>query len=115
MNIDHRNCAHEATSKARAACRKARAQAIASRNTCIDDLIEVFNEGYSPSPNYWVFYAATHFASYTGTDLREAADAILTYFYPSGDEATDERRLRNGYTITESAFHMRQITLRVAS
>lgn len=116
MNIDHRNCAHEATSKDRAACRKARAEAAASRTTCIADLIEVFNEArYIPSPNHWIWYAAQRFAHYEGTDLNEAAAAILDHFYPSGDEAQDARRRANGYLITESAYHMLQTTLHAAS
>ena len=115
MNIDHRNCDHDATKAARTICRKARAAEASSREVLIQDLIEVFNEGYSPQPNQWVWYAARHFASYKGEDLNEAAAAVLDHFRPSGDEARDSYRRRNGYIITESHYHMLQITLRSAS
>jgi hypothetical protein len=114
MNIDHRDCDHDATSKARAACRKARAAEASSRATLIQDLIEVFNEK-GDRPNQWVWYAARRFASYEGEDLNEAAAAILDHFRPSGDEARDAHRTRNGYIITDSHYHMLQITLRAAS
>lgn len=115
MNIDHRNCDHDATPKARAACRKAHAEAIRSRQVLIADLIEVFNEDTMMQENHWVWYAARRFARYEGDNLNDAADAILTHFYPSGNEETDNHRRANGYIITESHYHMLQITRRAAS
>jgi hypothetical protein len=114
--LNHTDCPHPATKAARAACRKARAEAATSRANDIDLLLEVFaSKAYTDKPGQWVWYAARRFADYQGDDLREAAAAILTYFQPSGDEARDDYRRRNGYTITSSPAHMLSITLRAAS
>lgn len=109
--ISHTDCTHEATKAARTACRKAR---MALRVEAAA-LIGIFNQGYAPSPDYWVWYAARHFADYRGADLEEAALAVLAYFRPSGNEARDARRKANGYTITTDIHTMRSITLRAAS
>ena len=112
MNIDHRNCDHEATSKDRAACRKARAV----RDSRAFDLIRDFNStSYQPATNYWVFYAANKFAGYQGDIVLEAAHAILDYFSPSGDEAKDNRRRANGYLVTDHIPTMLSTTLHAAS
>lgn len=78
------------------------------------ELIRVFHSEHE-APNKWVFYAARRFASYTGSDPIEAAQAVLTHFLPSGDERADARRRANGYTVTTSIHEMRRITLRAAS
>jgi hypothetical protein len=110
--IDHSNCSHDRTARDRAACRASRS----SRQALKADLIRIFNEAnYIPSENYWIWYAARHFGSYTGDDLDIAAGAILSYFLPSGDDAQDANRRRNGYTITEDIYTMLRITLRAAS
>lgn len=113
--LNHTDCPHPATKKDRAACRKERAQATATRTAQVADLIEVFTAGWEPHPNHWIWYAARRFASYDGDNLLEAANAILDHFHPSGDAATDDNRRRNGYIITENPHFMRSITLRSAS
>ena len=85
-------------------------------NEARTELIRVLNEGYAPRPNYWVFYAVTAFCDGLVTnDVNEAADAVLAYFAPSGDERTDTRRRDNGYTITTNPYTIRRIILRRAS
>lgn len=111
MTTAHANCTHPATKADRAACRKAQADGTAQAL----ELIQVFGSGYDPTPGHWVFYAARRFARYEGSDLTEAATAVLAYFLPSGDEAKDDYRRRNGYTITTDLHTMRSITLRSAS
>jgi hypothetical protein len=115
--LDHTDCAHEATKKDRAACRKAHAELADITTRQIDDLLEVFAERASglASPTHWVFYAARRFADYRGEDPRQAAWAVLEYFTPSGDDEADARRIRNGYTITTNIHTMLRITLRAAS
>lgn len=115
--LDHTDCAHEATKKDRAACRKAHAELAEITTRQIDDLLEVFasRASYLSSPTYWVFWAARQFAHYKGDDPRQAAWAVLEYFTPSGDEEADNRRRRNGYTITTNIHTMLSITLRCAS
>lgn len=114
--IDHSNCDHDRTPAARAACRKARANEDTFQAALRRELIEVFNSAnYIPSSNHWVFYAARRFANYTGDDLDIAAGAVLAYFRPTGDEAQDANRRRNGYTVTTDPRNMLRITLRAAS
>jgi len=112
--LNHTDCLHPATKAARATCRKATAKAAEYRGYDIDLLLEVFKVD-DDRPTRWVFYAARRFADYQGEDAREAASAILTHFQPSGDEARDDSRRRNGYTITSDPSKMLSITLRAAS
>lgn len=109
--ISHANCPHEATRAARAACRKAQNDLLVKAHA----LLGIFNEGYAPRPDHWVWYAAHHFTDYRGDDRVEAALQVLDYFLPSGNDAWDARRKANGYTITTDIHTMRSITLRSAS
>ena len=115
--IDHTDCLHEATSKDRAACRKAKADTSAALALAVATLLEVFASRTMDwdSDTKWVFYAARRFASYEGSDATEAATAVLSYFAPSGDEDRDRNRKANGYTITTDPHTMVSITLRAAS
>jgi len=113
--IDHTNCDHDRTSAARAICRKARATQVDAKAKAIAELLKVLDEGYTPRPNHWVFYGASHFAQVEVDTPEEAADALLAHFAPSGDEATDARRRANGYIITTDAHEIRRIILRAAS
>ena len=84
-------------------------------NRKASDLIRILSEGYEPRPNYWVFYGARAFADLDTDDPNEAALAILKYFAPTNDSNADERRRKNGYTITEDPYTIRRIILRRAS
>lgn len=113
MTTNHANCDHESTKAARATCRKDRA----SRTSLKANLLTIF-----ASPTFaeeddakWVWYAARRFANYTGDDLDIAAGAVLAHFLPSGDDAQDANRRRNGYTVTDNIHTMLSITLRAAS
>jgi len=108
----HANCTHPATKAARATCRKNRA---AGPSAQVLELIEVLNRGYSPRPNHWVFFAASRFAQIHTDDVFAAAEAVLAYFAPSGDDAQDDRRRRNGYIITQDPYQIRLIAGRAAS
>lgn len=100
---NHTNCEHDRTPAARAACRKAR------KNLAhIEARIELINVLGAE----WVLKAAWRFGSLQTTDVVDAADAILGYFAPSGDEARDRGRRANGYIITTSAREIRSIVLR---
>src|SRR6478752_6389400 len=111
--INHASHNHPATSAARAACRKTLA---ASQDaTKRERLIMVMGEGFQTQPGQWLYYAARRFAGYQGQDDMEAAAAILTFFASSGDEAKDQRRVANGYTITSDPYLIRSITMRAAS
>lgn len=119
--IDHKDCLHEATSKDRAACRKARASQDAAHEVLIQALLDAMPEndglGYD-----WLMRGASIFGGYAGHEVlktpitrREAAEALLSYFGPSGDEDRDARRRANGYTVTTSASQIRSIILRRCS
>lgn len=107
----HANCTHPATKAARAACRKATAKGPSAE---VLELIRVMNLGYS-TPNRWVFYAASRFAKVNTSDVFTAAEAVLAHFAPSGDEAQDSRRIRNGYIVTDDPHTILRVTLRSAS
>lgn len=114
MNNDaprsHADCDHERTPAARAACRKARKAAAAERVEARASLIKAL--GGDMQYDRWVFKAASRFGKVRTSDIDEAADAVLDYFLPSGDDDKDARRRANGYTITTSPHTMRSIILR---
>lgn len=112
--IDHKDCLHEATSKDRAACRKARREAETAHEVLVQALFEAM-----PSNDLggdWLLRGAAKFntdeAPVLGRNRRQAADALISYFAPSGDQARDDYRRRNGYIITTSASQIRSIILR---
>lgn len=113
----HADHDHEATSSARAACRKATAIATSTREVAIDDLIAAFaTRGLDWEPLKFLFYATSRFCQAPQvSDPREAAALVLTHFLPSGDAAKDSSRTRNGYTITPDPQEMVRITMRAAS
>lgn len=85
-------------------------------NAAASDLLRILSEGYEPRPNHWIFYAVNAFCDGLVTnDPIEAAEAVLKYFAPSGDERTDQRRRDNGYTITTDPYTIRRIIFRRAS
>lgn len=106
--IDHTNCDHEATPRDRAACRKAQAEAAAATEVLIQALFAAMPEG---ELHDWLLRGAYTFASYEGSDRREAAEALLSYFGPVG-EAEDARRRANGYIVTTDASTIRRTILR---
>ncbi len=109
--INHSGHSHPATSAARATCRKA----TNGQEATIDRFLATMERGYCPTPGHWTFYAASRFADYRDGDIRAAAKATIAAFAPSGDEATDRRRIANGYIITTSFEEIRRIALRCAS
>ena len=112
-NTAHANCDHEATKAARAACRKARNSKAAAHEALIQALFEAMPaEGDYKD---WLLYGGSAFGGVHTSDRREAAEALLAYFAPSGDEDRDARRRANGYTVTTSASTIRSIILRRAS
>lgn len=110
---DHSTHDHDATPAARAACRKAVAAASSAHNAARDALIAAF----AAKSDYrnWLSYAAGRFAQVRTEDPIVAAEAVMTYFFPSGDEAYDARRRANGYTVTTDVNLIVHITLRAAS
>lgn len=114
--IDHTDCPHEATSKARAACRKDRASLETLINAQVDALLAASAEkAMFGDDTKWVFYGARRFADFDGTDAREAAAALIAYFAPTGDADQDARRRANGYLVTEDPATMISTVLRAAS
>lgn len=111
MTTNHSNCDHPATKAGRAACRKARATGQVEAQA----LIAFFDSCSNTLGIDWVIRGAARFGSYQGTDRMEAAAALVAYFAPSGDDARDADRRRNGYTITTSPSEIRSIILRAAS
>lgn len=110
-STSHSDCSHDATKTARAKCRKDRAAIdIEAR-----DLLHFLRSDTHSDPDYWVHFAARHFAQVTEGTATEKSRAILDYFAPSGDDRKDARRRANGYTITTSHSQIRSIILRVAS
>lgn len=101
----HADCDHDLTPAARAACRKVRKAAIAAHIEERANLIQVLR-------NEWVFKAASRFGKVRTDDINEAADAVIAYFAPSGDDDKDARRRANGYTVTTNAHTIRSIVLR---
>lgn len=108
----HANCDHEATKAARAACRKARSSATAIRDAQVADLLAAYDRGYQTRPNAWVLNSAAKFAKVHTDDPIIAANALLDFFAPSGDEVRDAARRANGYTITTDASTIASITIR---
>lgn len=109
MTSSHANCDHEFTKAARATCRKVRAEAANERNTWIDALLAAMPENDLGID--WLVRGAQNFSDYRGDNRIEAANALLDYFAPSGDEARDASRRRNGYVITTDAYRIRSIIL----
>ena len=114
--IDHKDCLHEATSSARAICRKARREAEAAHEALVQALFEAMpsNDRFGID---WLLRGAAKFNTdevqpENGRNRRQAADALISYFAPSGDQAKDDYRRRNGYIITTSASQIRSIILR---
>lgn len=108
MTTAHANCTHPATKADRLACRKAHQANL----TKALDLLAYFDA--RRDYNDWVLMGAQRFGNFEGSaqDRTAAALSLLTYFAPSGDEATDARRRANGYTITTSPAEIRSIILR---
>jgi hypothetical protein len=111
MTTAHANCTHPATKADRLACRKAKAAV----DTLALDLLKVMTSDFHSNPDHWTFYAASRFAQVHTDDRMIAARAVLDYFLPSGDQARDDNRRRNGYTVTTDLRTMRSITLNAAS
>ena len=101
----HTNCDHEATPAARAKCRKLRKAAAQAHLDAQAAVIDALGQE-------WLFKAASRFGKVRTSDSLEAADAVIAYFFPSGDEDKDARRRANGYTVTTSAYEIRRIVLR---
>ncbi len=109
MTSSHANCDHDTTKAARATCRKNRAQVDTAHEALISSLLDAMpaNElGYD-----WVIRGAQGFSNYQGSDRREAAEALLTYFAPTDDEASNARRRANGYLLTTDAYAIRRAIL----
>jgi hypothetical protein len=113
--INHTECEHESTSTARAACRKARASKDLATEAFINDLYTAMPANDGILGHDWLLRGASSFANLHTADRRMAAIALIAYFGPSGDDATDDNRRRNGYTITTDAYAIRRIILRRAS
>lgn len=105
--INHADHDHPATSAARSACRKAATNAATQEAADIARFISIMGD--------WTFYAASRFAKCQTKDINEAAKAAIAHFAPSGDEATDRRRIADGWTITTNFNQIRSITLQAAS
>lgn len=106
MTTSHANCDHEATSSARALCRKARAD----RQVLVEGIASYFEDHVNDRFYDWLLRGAWRFGSYQGNDHLEAASALLEYFFPA-NEATHDRRRRDGYTVTTSPSVMRSVIL----